>query len=332
VKTLGGNLMNSEINKLALDFAKGQVEGNKTAAEVDAVLRAAFLERIGVESITHFNDYRIHKDSIFAIITEVVSPIINEYIDTVVGRFADVRNVGWGDTNVFDIENPELFEVSVIADGTGNLNRQRIQNGKMTVPMETMGVKIYDEFYRFLAGRINWSQLVDKVAKSYEKKLSELAYDTIYSSYNNLDAEFKFTGSFDEDEVLRVLANVEGLYGSAMLVGTKPALAKMKLDYIGGSGKDDYNAIGYHSVFRGYDVMALTNSFKPGTYEFALSNTDLLVLPAADHKIIKIVHEGDVIVIDEQNVQGDLSIEHTFIKKAGVGIALTDKFGILRFS
>lgn len=324
--------MNTEINKMALDFAKGQVEEGITSVQVNETLRAAFLERLGVEKIDNFNSYRQNKYEIFAIISETISPIINDRLDNVMGRFAEVRNIGWGDTTVFNIENPELFEVSVVATGTSNLRRQRIENGKMTVEMGEMGVKIYDEFYRFLAGRIDWGQLVDIVAKSYEKKLSEIVYDTIYGSYNQLDAEFKYTGTFNEEEVLRVLANVEAVYGSAVLVGTKPALAKLKPDYIGDASKDGYNALGYHTVFRGYDVMALTNAFKPQTYEFALSNTDLLVLPAGDHKIVKIVHEGDVIVHDSQNMQGDHSIEHTFIKRAGVGIALTDKYGVIKFT
>lgn len=324
--------MNTEINKLALDFSKGQVEGNLPASQVDEVLRKSFLERLGVEEIKDFNTYRQHKYEIFAIISEVLSPIINDRLDNTMGRFAEVRNIGWGDTQEFEIENPELFEVAVIADGTGNLRRQRIDNGKMTVPMETMGVRIYDEFYRFLAGRINWTQLVDKVAQSYEKHLATLAYDAIYGSYSKLDSEFKYTGTFSEEEVLNVLAAVEAVYGAAVLVGTKPALAKLKPEYIGDGSKDGYNALGYLSVFRGYETVALTNTFKTGTNEFALSNKDLLVLPAADAKIVKIVHEGDVIVHDVQNMQGDQSIEHYFTKKAGVGVAAAQKYGIIRFS
>lgn len=324
--------MNTEINKLALDFAKGQVEGNVTSSQVDEVLRKSFLERLGVEEITNFNTYRQHKYEIFAIISEVMTPIINDRLDNTMGRFADVRNIGWGDSAEFEVLNPELFEVAVIADGTGNLRRQRIDNGKMTVTMETMGVRIYDEFYRFLAGRINWTQLVDKVAQSYEKHLATLAYNAIYESYNSLDTEFKYTGTFNEEEVLNVLAAVEAVYGAAVLVGTKPALAKLKPDYVGDGSKDGYNALGYLSLFRGYETVALTNAFNPGTNEFALSNKDLLVLPAADSKIVKIVHEGDVIVHDVQNMQGDQSIEHYFTKKAGVGVAAAQKYGIIRFS
>lgn len=324
--------MNTEINKLALDFSKGQVEGNATPSQVDEVLRKSFLERLGVEEIKNFNTYRQHKYDIFAIISEVLSPIINDRLDTTMGNFAEVRNVGWGDTTEFEIPNPELFEVAVIADGTGNLRRQRIDNGKMTVAMETMGIRIYDEFYRFLAGRINWVQLVDKVAQSYEKHLATLAYKAIYDSYNSLETTFKYTGTFNEDEVLRVLSAVEAVYGAAVLVGTKPALAKLKPEYVGDGSKDGYNALGYLSIFRGYETVSLTNSFNPGSDEFALSNNDLLVLPAADSKIVKIVHEGDVIVHDVQNMQGDQSLEHYFTKKAGVGVAKAQKYGIIRFS
>lgn len=321
----------NELTKLALDLSKGQVSGNFSKSEADGVLRAAFLERVGTDKID-YNTYRQNKYVIFQIIQETISPIINDRLEETMGRFAEVRNIGWGDSLVFDVENPELFEVAVIADGTANLRRQRLDNDKMTVDVSNYGVKIYDEFYRFLAGRIDWGQLVDKVAKSYEKKIAESVNAAIYGSYASIDAAFKYTGTFSEDELLRVLQAVEALYGSAMVVGTKAALAKIKPDYVGEADKARYNAIGHIGVFRGYDTVALTQSFKPNSTEFNLSNTDLLILPSTSDKIVKIVTEGSAIVEDVQNTQGDLSIEHYFIQKAGVGISLTNKFGIVRFS
>lgn len=321
----------NELTKLALDLAKGQVSGNFSKSEADNVLRAAFLEKIGTDKID-YNTYRQNKYVIFQILQETISPIINDRLEEVMGRFAEVRNIGWGDSLVFDVANHELFDVAVIADGTANLRKQRIDNGKMTVDVTTYGVAIYDEFYRFLAGRIDWGQLVDKVAKSYERKIAESVNSAIYGSYNSIDATFKYSGTFSEDELLRVLQAVEALYGSAMVVGTKAALAKIKPAYVGENNKDGYNALGYLSVFRGYDAVALTQSFKGNTTEFNLSNTDLLILPATSDKIVKIVTEGTAIVEDVQNTQGDLSIEHYFIQKAGVGLSLTNKFGIVRFT
>lgn len=321
--------------KLALDVAKGIGLG-KTATDfslsgdVDQMIRGAFLEEIGVEQID-FNTYRENKYKIFRILQETISPIVNDRLEETMGRFAEVRNVAWGDTTRFEIENPDLFDVAVIADGTANLRRQRLDNGYVDVAMTNYGISIYDEFYRFLAGRTNWAVMVDKVAKSYEKQIAESVYAAIYGSYDNLEAEFKYTGSYDEDELLDVLAAVEAVYGNAIVVGTKAALRKIKPEYVGGATKDAYNALGHIGVFGGYDTVALEQFFKAGTNEFALSNTDLLILPSTSEKIVKIVHEGDAIIQDKQN-DSDLTIEHTFIKKAGVGLGITNRFGIVRFT
>ena len=321
----------NETTKLALDLSKGQVSGNFSKSEADAVLRAAFLEEIGTDKID-FNTYRENKYKIFRLIQETIAPIINDRLEEVMGRFAEVRNVGFGDTPVFDIENAELFDVAVVADGNANLRRQRLDNGKLNVDVTTYGIKIYDEFYRFLAGRVDWGRMVDKVAQSFERKLAESVNAAIFGSYNNIEAAFKYTGTFSEEELLRVLQAVEAQYGSAMVLGTKAALAKIKPDYVGEQDKARYNAIGHIGVFRGYDTVALTQSFKPNSTEFNLSNTDLLILPSTSDKIVKIVVEGNAIVEDMQNLQGDMSIEHYYIQKAGVGLSLTNKFGIVRFS
>lgn len=316
--------------KLAKEVGLGIPSTDFSTQDTDKMIRGAFLEEIGVEKID-YNTYQENKYKIFRILRETISPIVNDRIADSMGAIAEVRNVGWGDTTVFEVENPELFDVAVIADGTANLRRQRIENGKIDVTMDNYGISIYEEFYRFLAGRINWSQLVDKVAKSFEKKIAESVYSTIYNSYGSLEAEFKYTGTYDEDALLDVLATVEALYGSAIVLGTKSALAKIKPEYIGEAGKDGYNALGHLSNFRGYDAISLTQFLKAGTNEFALSNTDLLILPSTSEKLVKIVHEGDAIIQDKQN-DSDLTIEHTFIKRAGVGLALTNRFGIVRFT
>ena len=320
-----------EFSVLALDLAKGQVEQNFSAKDANTVLRKAFLDEIGTETID-FNTYRENKYKIFRLIQETITPIINDRLEETMGRFAEVRNVAFGDSIVFDIDNPELFEVATIADGTGNLRRQRIDNGRLEVAMGTFGVSIYEEFYRFLSGRINWGQLVDKVVRSYERKIAEAVNEALYGSYSSIDAELKYSGTYDEEELIDILQKVEALYGSAMVVGTKAALAKLKPDYVGDADKAAYNSLGYVGTFRGYDTVALVQSFKAQTYEFNLSNSDLLILPATSDKFVKIVTEGTAIVLDHQNTQGDLSIEHTFIQKAGVAVGLTEKYGIVRFS
>lgn len=321
--------------KLAVEMAKGvglgqQMTTNYSTNNVDETIRKAFLEEIGTDEIT-YSIYRENKPVIFRILEETVSPIMNDRLVETMGRFAEVRNIGWGDTTVFDVENPDLFEVAVIADGTTNLRRQRLDNGKMDVTMSNYGVAIYDEFYRFLAGRVNWAQMVDKVAKSYEKKMAEAVSAALFGSYDDIDDAFKYTGTFIEDDILEVLQQVEALYGDAILVGTKAALAKFKPDYVGDRDKEGYNAIGRLAVYRGYDMVELAQYVKAGTNELGLSTKDILVLPSTSDKFVKIVHEGSATIIDKQN-DSDLTFEHTFIKRAGVGLSIAKHFGMLRIS
>lgn len=326
-----------DYTELAVELASGRVSQaqlptNFSVQDADAVLRQAFLAEIGVEKIETFSQYRRYQPIIFEIIEETISPIINDRLEEQMGSFAEVSNVAWGDTKEFIVENPELFEVAVIADGTGNLRRQRLDNGRIPMTMHTYGVSIYEEFYRFLAGRINWAQVVTKVADSYSKKIAEEVSNALFNSYNAIDPMFKYTGTYNEDQILRVCQNIEALYGSAVIVGTKSALRPLKPSYVGDATKDQYNVLGHVGIFNGYETVALQQSFKAGTYDFNLSDTDLLVLPALSNKFVKIVTEGTPIIIDEQNKQGDLSIEHTFIQKAGVAVSYTDKYGMIRLS
>src|SRR6185312_3684457 len=97
---------------LAVEVAKGVALG-KTATDfsiqgdVDKMIRGAFLERLGVEVI-NYNTYRREQATVFEIIEQTISPIINDRLVETMGRFAEVRNVDWGDSLEFQIENPEL--------------------------------------------------------------------------------------------------------------------------------------------------------------------------------------------------------------------------------
>lgn len=325
--------------KLAVEVAKevglgkpvsGNFSKSLTSKDIDQMIRGAFLEKIGTDKMDYYT-YNENKWAIFRILSDTITPIVNDRFEDAMGRFAETRQVGFGDTTVFEVENPDLFEVATIAQGTDNLRRQRMDSGRVDVTMSRVGITIYEEFYRFLAGRTNWGRVVEKVAKSIDLYVATMVYNTIYGSYDSLGTNLKHTGSFDESAILNVIQAVEGFYGDAVIVGTKSALAKIKPEYIGGGGKDAYNALGYLGVFRGYETVELAQAYKPGTDEFALSPTDLLVLPQSSEKLVKITYEGHALIDDRQNIS-DQTIEHSFQMNIGVGIPVAKRFGIIRLT
>jgi len=325
----------NNFSQLGIDLANQNKEvfssQGLSMAEGEDIFRREIFEAIGLDISKPFTPrmYSRHKEDIFAIIEDTLAPIINDRLEAQMGPFAEVRNMAWGDTVIFDVENPDLFEVSIITDGTGNLRRQRMDNGKLTVELETMGIKVYDEFYRFLAGRINWAGVINRVVKSFERKVAEMVQAVLFQAHPTFDSRFIYTGVYNEDKIIEVCSMVEALYGSAMILGTKQALAPLKPAYAGDSVKDQYNQLGHVGTFRSYDTVAMVQSFKAGTYDFNLSNDMLLVLPASAERFVKILTEGTPHIYDFHNVQGDQSIEHYYTQKIGVGLALAREYGVI---
>jgi hypothetical protein len=59
----------------------------------------------------------------------------------------------------------------------------------------------------------------------------------------------------------------------------------------------------------------------------------LLVVPIPEDKMVKLVLEGNTIVIDKMNNENaDMSIEHTLIKKYGAVVVASQKYGMYKIS
>lgn len=319
----------NELQQLAFDLYKGSVK-NFSAKETNEVLRKSFLERIGMETFNS-KELRRHKTEIFEILEETITPILNDRLEQQMGEFAEVRNLALGDTIVFDVEDPKLFDVANVARGTHNLRKQRIDNGKLAVEMERLGVAVYEELDRYLSGRIDWTKIVDKVIKSFDREIAVRVQNALFSGHTAVASDFIYSGAYDEDELLRILGNVEAMYGSAQIIGTKSALAKIQPNYVGDADKARHNALGYLGHYRGYQMVELAQTNVAGTLTPNIAN-DLLILPATESKFVKIVTEGEATVEDHSNNMGDGSKEFLFMQNVGVAVTIAKYYGIVRFN
>lgn len=321
----------NQLQQLAFDTYKGTLAvNNYSTKQASDVLRQAFLERLGLETFS-VKEFRRHKTEIFEIIEETITPILNDRLEQQMGEFAEVRNIALGDTIVFDIEDPKLFDVANIARGTNNLRKQRIDNGKLPVEMERLGIAIYEELERYLSGRIEWSKLVDKVIRSFDREIALRVQNALFAGHTSVAADFIYSGTYDEDQLLRILGNVEAMYGSAQIVGTKNALAKIQPNYVGEADKSRHNALGHLGHYRGYNMIELVQTNVAGTNTPNLT-TDLLIIPATESKFVKILIEGEATIEENSNNMGDASKEYLFAQNVGVAVALAKYYGIVRFS
>lgn len=324
--------------KLAVDGYRGKVEGY-SVEDSQETLRKALVELNGGSTKLNYRNIRDGKcNGLFALIEEIIARTViegltgNEFFMNMV----ETRNLAEGDSPVFVLEDSELFIVSEMADGTQGIRRQRIAGvEEKTIPTARKGVKIYEELNRVLAGRIDFNQMIDKVSKSMEQKI----LDETYALWNSATADdfgdavyFPVAGPYDEDELLEVIAHVEAVSGkTATLVGTKKALRNLAPSIQGAESKSDLYRMGYYGNFYGSPVMAIPQRHAMGSTSF-LMDDDIITIIATDAKPIKLVYEGDPLIIQGNPIDnGDLTYEYLATEKWGLGIIVNGNPGIGRY-
>lgn len=329
--------MNHELIKLCVDTVRGEVT-KFSAKEGNDVIRKAFVDMIGTDKITP-KVFRKHAIEIFEIIEEVVEQTI---VDSSIkhtefyNQFVEEKNLKLGDANSFYVPNNTQVTVAKYSGNHWDLNRQRIDEGQdFIVKTEAYGVKVYEHFQRFLAGRIDFVALVAKIQEAVDKYQGEAVYAAFMNATTNLPSEFKYAGSYNEDSILKVLERVGAVNGTTpVLVGTRTAIAKLQgTTDLSDSMKDEKNAIGHLKYWNGYQCIVLPQVLRSNSFEFAFDDSKILCL-TADTKPIKLVNEGDVLVqeVSDGTTNMDMTIEYAIQFKMGIMVMFNRLFGTLQIS
>lgn len=327
----------NHIVKLAVDLANGKVQ-NFSAQESNDTLRKAFADLMefsleGTSGVIDRKTFRKHKVEIFEILEEIINETLQEGLKSQFDGFAEYRNLAWGDTNKFIVPASNIFRVALISDGNGNIRRQRLRDGsEFMVDLDTYGIKIGEDFHRFLAGRVQWSELMAGIAESFKRDLTQRIYDAVMSSYQKYNGTYHFEGTINEDDLIELAMHIEAKTGEKVAVyGTKLALRKLAPSNITESMKDRRNEVGFYGTIAGIDLREIEQSHKYGTDEFAIDNSMILVLPQNADKMVKVVNEGDAIIQDLQAGQSaDMMQEYFICNKFGVSVITSKVFGFVK--
>ncbi|HLG28306.1 MAG TPA: hypothetical protein VI423_11015, partial [Paenisporosarcina sp.] len=157
------------------------------------------------------------------------------------------------------------------------------------------------------------------------------------SGATNLPAAFKKSGAYDEALLLDLVSHVEAIAGSAYVVGTKKALARVtagaNVALYSELMKNELASTGRVANFNGMTLVQLPAVHKANSFDFAYDDDQLLVLPANDDRFIKIVFEGDDMIkqTTEATENQDMSLEHKFLTRFGVKTVFSSLFGEYKF-
>lgn len=338
--------MHKNIVKLAVDLAKGKVE-NFSAQESNDTLRKAFADLMefsleGNGTIDR-KTFRKHKVEIFEILEEVINETLQEGLKNQFDGFAEYRNLAWGDENLFKTPANQIFRVSLVSDGNGNIRRQRLRDGQeFSVSLDTYAIKIGEDFHRFLAGRVQWAELMAGIAESFKRDLTQKIANAVMNSYGTLGYgatyhnTFSTTGTdaFSEQDLLEMAMHIEARTGSKVAVyGTKLALRKLNPQYRTEALDNDRHNRGYYASVAGIPLREIEQSHEYGSDNFAVSNDFILLLPENADKMVKVINEGDAIIQDQQaGVSSDMMQEYFIANRFGIAVICTKVFGFVKFT
>lgn len=303
-------------------------------------LRKQFIEANGEKNELRLKDlYR--GNPVFDIIEELIPVIIEEGLkgDEFFFNLVDYHNVKLGDDIDFQVEDHTELIVADGTYGTDGIRRQRLGGLQhVTIPTQLKVIKVYDELKRFLAGKVDFNELVDRVAKSMIKQLRNDIF-TVFNGISNSnqyglgDTYVPVAGSYDEDMLLQLCEHVEANNDSPVtIIGTKSALRQCKTAIQSDEAKSDMYNMGYYGKFNGVNMVYIPQRHKPSTDEFLMDNKKLFVLPAGV-KPIKVLNIGEGMgATDNPLTNGDHTQNYFYGQEFGVGLIFSSKIGVYTLS
>lgn len=321
----------TDLQKLSLDITRGKVE-KYSMTEGSDVIREAILEACGMENGWDVYKFQQNKYEVYRILSETITVAISELMIDKYRDWVDFKDTALGDIAEFRVTNNDLFKVGLVADGTNQLRRQKLLQGKLAMTGFPMGVKIYAEFLDFMMGKIDWQDLVNRVAKSMDNKVAELIVKQIENAYTGLDTKYVQSGSYDEDKLMELVARVEAKTGEKVAIfGTKKALSKLRKGEVATmavADKDDIRNYGYVTTLQGVPVVEIPQTLDQKG-DFALSSDMLFIVPQGT-KMIKLGFEGDAYIaeVNDPATRMDQQMEYLITRKVQLGVVKASYYGV----
>jgi len=318
--------MNKEaILELCMDVRKGtsSVQGQTAKQRKDEL----------VEVFSHLmKDYDRNKVEINEIIKENVNEVLKQKVGEALSIIADISYVGHGEKKTFRVRNGKL-KAEYVALGS-EIRRQKIYKGEVVSQPQALGGAVYAELDDILAGRAEaFTEVIDEIAQAILEDVFATVQKTFVTAMTNAPSANKYTGAFSLAELRRV-TNTIAAYGRPVIVGTAVGLSHVTSDAgfqasMSDSMKDQFNRDGFIGVWEGKSIVQLPNTFTDETNtEWILDNNLLYVIPVNADKPVKLVYEGDSVLLENQDFDtGDITKK--VLQKVGVNVLQAENLGLV---
>lgn len=315
----------TELQQLSYDAYNGKVD-KFSVQDAETLIREKLVECVGGK--WNYRQFKKNEHDFYALIEELITINLSNLTVEQFDEWVEVKDFELGDKIEFRVENTNLFQVGNIATGTNTIRRQRMLDSKLPTTAYKMSIAIYEEFDKFLAGRIDWTRLVDKVGKSFNREVALQISRAVQNAYSSIHANLKYEGTYSDAQLSKLVSKVKGICGTEVAIyGVSDAIENI----VGAeclADLADRRAYGYVKEFKGTKVIELPQTYDAINDKWGVRNDILYVVPAGE-RIVRLGFEGQATVIENTDgtARNDQQIEYKFQRMMHLGVLSTARFG-----
>ena len=304
---------------VAYSFGEKQYDYNA----LNDTLREELKELAGTYSL-----YRENKNTIFALIEETIDEILPKKVMEQYSMFAEVRTFAQGDRPVFNKkEGRRRAKQFVTRVGLAGIYEVfKLDKSSFEVPTSAFGGAAQIGFEEFLDGKVDFAEVTEIIMEGLDEVVYEEIAKALIGGIKQLPTANQVShAGFDEAKMDKLIA-VARAYGEPAIYCTYELAAKILpvSDWVSNDMKNERNAQGYISQYKGNRIVILPQSFTDETNATKVIDPSYawIIPTGGNDKPVKIAFEGQTIVDEYTNY--DRSREIQVYKKLGVVAMMTN--------
>lgn len=262
-------------------------------------------------------------------------------------EFVEQRNVALGDDEEFWTDENIMLSVAKISGDSHDLTIQNLGEGEsFKVHTSTYGMKVGKDIDLILLGRVNFTELTDKIAEAFASMIQTTCYEEVYNASSKIpnNSQFVKTGALGAetkekfDTLLEDVATANE--SEVVIMGTKMALKKLNaladVDWRSNSQKEAVASLGHLGTYEVTDLIEIPQRFaRNDVTKKLIDNKMLLIFAKNQEQFVKFVDKGETEITEAGLNKGDLADDfqtYEVQREMGVATILPRYFGVWKIS
>ena len=272
--------------------------------------------------------YRANKNLIFELIEQTLDEVIPKKVAEQYAQFAEVKTFAQGDKPIFrrkttNNNRAKQFITRVGLAGVYEVFKLGKSEEAFEVRTSAIGGAAQIGFEEFLDGRVDFAELTRIVMEGMDELIYREIGQAMKASLNQLPAANLAAANGFDEKAFDQLINVAAAYGTPTIYCTYEFAVNMipqeAWRYTEAMKNELWNT-GRLASYKGHKVVILEQGFEDATNSVKVIDPGYawIIPTGADSKPVKVAFEGNTLVRDVDNQNGDWSKEFHVYRKVGV--------------